>query len=491
MSAPTRTSAPPGPPAQAAAAPAPQANVTVVLTTLLLAGLSFALLQTMVAPAIPSIQAELGASTSAATWVLTGFLVSASVCTPIVGKLGDLYGKGQVLVLVLLVFAAGSVIAALADSIEVLIAARLLQGVAGGVFPLSFGIIRDTFPPAKVPLGIGIISATFGIGGGIGLALSGVIVDNFGIHWLFLVGLLAVPAAFVALRAIPASPTRERTRIDWAGAALLSLGLAALLIGVSRANDWGWTSGRALALMLGGVVVLALWVAFELRVHDPLVEMRVLRRRPVFLTNLVGLLIGFSMFSSFLLVPLFVQAPESTGYGFGASVTQAGLYMVPGAVVMLVAGPLAGGLAARFGARATLIVGCAFTTLSFLQLAVLHDSGLHIVLSQALVGVGIAFALSSMANLVVDAVEQRDVGVATGINTIMRTVGGAFGGTIAVAIVTAQTIGTSPVPAESGFTEMFFIAAGIGLLALIAAIGIPLRGKRAAPRAAPLAAQSR
>jgi len=489
MSAPATRSPAPRRPEVAPAALAAETNVTVILATLLLAGLAFALLQTMVAPAIPSIQVALGASTSAATWVLTGFLVSASVCTPIVGKLGDLYGKGRVLFVVLLVFAAGSVIAALAESIEVLIAARVLQGVAGGVFPLSFGIIRDTFPPAKVPLGIGIISATFGIGGGIGLALSGVIVDNLGIHWLFLVGLLAVPAAFVALRAIPASPTRERTRIDWAGAALLSLGLAALLIGVSRANEWGWTSGRAVALMLGGVAVLVAWVAFELRVHEPLVEMRVLRRRPVLLTNLVGLLIGFAMFSSFLLVPLFVQAPERTGYGFGATVTEAGLYMVPGALVMLVAGPLAGWLAGRFGARATLIVGCAFTTVSFVSLAFLHDTGLHVVVSQALVGIGIAFSFSSMANLVVDAVPQRDVGVATGINTIMRTVGGAFGGTIAVAIVTAQTIGASGVPAESGFTETFLVAAGVGLVALLAAIAIPLAGRAgAAASAAPAAA---
>jgi len=474
MADPARTSPPPSTPHAESAAPGPQVNVTVILATLLLAGLSFALLQTMVAPAIPAIQTALGASTSATTWVLTGFLVSASVCTPIVGKLGDLYGKGRVLFVVLLVFAAGSVVAALADSIEVLIAARLVQGVAGGVFPLSFGIIRDTFPPAKIPLGIGIVSATFGIGGGLGLALSGVIVDNVGTRWLFLVGLLAVPAAFVALRSIPASPTRERTRIDWPGAALLSLGLAALLIGVSRANDWGWTAGRTLALMVGGVVVLAGWVAFELRVHEPLVEMRVLRRRPVLLTNLVGLLVGFAMFSSFLLVPLFVQAPEATGYGFGASVTEAGLYMVPSALVMLVAGPLAGGLAGRFGARATLIVGCVFTTLSFVFLAFLHESVLHIVISSALVGVGIAFALSSMANLVVNSVDQRDVGIATGINTIMRTVGGGFGATIAVAIVTAHTIGASTVPAEAGFTETFFVAAGVGLLAVLAAIAIPV-----------------
>jgi len=444
-----------------------------VLATLLLAGLSFALLQTMVAPALPAIQRAFDTSASAAAWVLTGFLVSASVATPIIGKLGDLYGKGRVLTLVLLTFAAGSVLAALAESIELLIAARLLQGVAGGVFPLSFGIVRDTFPPHRVPLGIGIISATFGIGGGIGLVASGLIVDNADVSWLFVVGLLAVPAAVVAARAIPPSPTRERTRIDWRGAAVLSLGLAALLIGVSRANDWGWTSARVLALVLGGLAVLVAWVALELRTHEPLVEMRVLRRRPVLLTNVAGLLVGFAMFSSFLLIPLFVQAPERTGYGFGASVTEAGLYMAPSAAIMLVAGPLAGALGGRFGSRLTLIAGCLFATASFVLLAIAHSAGWHIVLSSVLLGAGIAFSMSSMANLVVESVAQRDVGIATGINTIMRTVGGGFGATLAVAIVTAETLPGTLLPVESGFTATFLLAAGVAALALLAAVAIP------------------
>lgn len=199
--------------------PRAASRVGPILASLLLAGLAFALLQTMVAPALPAIQRAFGTSPSTAAWVLTGFLVSASVATPIIGKLGDLHGKARVLFVVLLVFAAGSALAALANSIEVLILARLVQGVAGGVFPLSFGIIRDTFPPKRVPLGIGIISATFGIGGGIGLVLSGVIVDNLDVSWLFVVGLLGIPAAVVAIREIPPSPaTGTRTSTGWARA---------------------------------------------------------------------------------------------------------------------------------------------------------------------------------------------------------------------------------------------------------------------------------
>src|SRR3954452_15497371 len=162
----------------------PQERPTPVLLTLVAAGVTFSLSQTLVVPALPALAKEFDASSAAVSWVLTGFLLSASIATPIAGTLGDLYGKGRVLTAVMTLFAAGAMINALAPTIEVVIAGRVLQGVAGGVFPLAFGIVRDTFPRAEVPGGLAIISAVFGIGGGIGLPLSGVIVDNFNLDWL-------------------------------------------------------------------------------------------------------------------------------------------------------------------------------------------------------------------------------------------------------------------------------------------------------------------
>src|SRR5215213_889045 len=269
----------------------PAKSPTPVLFVLLLAGVSFALSQTLVVPALPSISREFGASATATSWVLTGFLLSASVATPIVG--------------------------------------RVIQGVAGGVFPLAFGIVRDTFPPARMAAGLGIISAIFGIGGGIGLPLSGVIVDNFDLSWLFWISLIALPAALAAHRLIPRDVTAERTTIDWAGAALLSAALAAILLGVTEANSWGWESARTLGLIAGGLVLLVLWTRFEAGRRDPLIDLGILAQRGVATTNLTGFLIGFAMFSSFLLIPQFAQAPESTGYGFGSSVTEAGLLLFP------------------------------------------------------------------------------------------------------------------------------------------------------------------
>src|SRR3712207_4228268 len=216
---------------------------TPILGALLLAALAFALLQTMVAPAIPHFAEEYDTSPSTATWVLTGFLLSASVCTPLAGKLGDLFGKGRVLTIILVLFSAGAIICALAPTIEVLIAGRVIAGTAGGVFPLAFGIINDEFPAERRATAIGLMSAMFGIGGGIGMPLSGVIIDNLHLSLLFWLGLIALPAAFAVWRYVPASPNRKGgTKIDYAGATLLSFGLLAILLGISRANTWGWSS---------------------------------------------------------------------------------------------------------------------------------------------------------------------------------------------------------------------------------------------------------
>ena len=197
-------------------------------------------LQTLVVPALPALAEEFDASPVGG---LVGpdraSCVSASIATPIVGKLGDLFGKGRVLTVVMLLFSAGAVINALAPSIEVVIAGRVLQGVAGGVFPLAFGIVRDTFPREQVAGGLAIISAIFGIGGGIGLPLSRRDRRQLDLHWLFWINLIALPAAFAAHRLIPPSPPVENATVDWLGAVLLSAALAGILLGVSQGSDDG------------------------------------------------------------------------------------------------------------------------------------------------------------------------------------------------------------------------------------------------------------
>jgi EmrB/QacA subfamily drug resistance transporter len=460
----------------------PRQHYAITLGVLALSALSYALLQTMVAPALPEIQHELGASPATVTWVLTVYLLSASVATPILGRLGDIFGKERTLVAVLLLFALGSVIAALSNSLGLLVAGRAVQGAGGAVFPLAFGIIRDEFPRERVASGIGLISATFGIGGGAGLVLSGLIVDHLSYRWIFWFGLVVVLIATVATHLfVPESPVKSPARIDFTGAALLSGGLTSLLLAVSEGNRWGWGSPQIMGLFAVAAVLLVVWVLFEQRAHEPLVDIDLLRLRGVWTTNLTAFLIGFGMFGSFILIPQFVQTPESAGYGFGVGVTGAGLFMLPSAAVMLVAGPLAGTLGTRVGSKVPLLIGTASAAASFLFLSIAHSEAWHFVVAVSLLGFGIGMSFASMANLIVEAVPQHQTGEATGMNTIMRTVGGAFGAQIAAAIVTDHIAEGSRYAGESGFTAAFVmgtIAVGVAFLAALLIPGRRVREPR-------------
>ncbi len=461
-------------------APPAAAQPTAVLAVLLAAGISFALSQTIVLPALSVLGEQYGASATATSWVVTAYLLSASISTPIIGKLGDVHGKGRVLTVVLVLFALGGLVNALAGSIELVIAGRVLQGVAAGVFPLSFGIIRDTFPPERVPGAISLISSVFGVGAGIGLPLSGVIVDHTHPSVVFWISLVAVPAAVGAHLVVPRTGTVRGMRIDWTGALLLSGALALLLLGVTQAPQLGWGSPGNVGLLAGGLALLVAWVAVERRVAQPLIELAVLRHRAVLATNTTGLLTGLAMFSGFLLIPQIAQAPTSTSYGLGASVTVAGLLLAPSAVGQLVAGPFAGRLGVRIGFRATLVIGSLLNVAAFGLLAVLHDRWWHLALGGLLLGAGVAFAFASMANLIVAAVEQREVGIATGINTVMRTIGGAFGSAVSTAVL-ASTAATGGLPSGGGYRTAFGLAAGMALLAAASALGVPRTAASSAP----------
>jgi len=461
---------PPAPPAPDAARQHP----TRTLLILAIGAISFALAQTMIIPALPAIQEETGVSEATVTWLLTAFLIVSSVATPLVGRLGDMFGKERLLVIVLLLFAAGSAICAVGtSSIELLITGRVVQGAAGALFPLSFGIIRDEFPRERVAQSIGLISSTFGIGGGAGLVLAGVFVDHLSLAALFWLAFgVTIVAAWATWRYVPESPVRVPARVDWVGGLLLALSLSTLLIGVSRGPDWGWTSGGVIGLIAAGLALAVVFVRWEQRVPEPMVDMELMARRSVWSPNLAAFAIGFAMFGSFILIPQLTQAPESTGYGFGLNATQAGLVMVPSSIVMLIAGPLSGWLSTRFGSRLPLAVGAGFAVASFVVLATAHAHIWTIAFGTALLGVGIALAFAAMANLVVAAVPATQVGVATGINTIMRSIGGAVGGQIAASLLASHLLVTG-LPAESGYTSAFAMSGAAALVALAVCAIVP------------------
>jgi EmrB/QacA subfamily drug resistance transporter len=462
----------------------------VTFAVLAISGASYALLQSAVAPALPDIQKELHSSATATAWLLTGYLLSASVLTPIIGRLGDMFGKEHTLVVTMAGLTAGTLIAALARSISVLIAARVIQGAGGAIFPLAFGIIRDEFPRERAAQGIALISAILGIGGGIGIVLAGPIIEAFDYHWLFWFPLIVLVAATLAtIFFVPESPVKSPGKIDWLGALLLSAWLVLLLLGITQTSEWGWGDDRVIALLAAAAVVLVLWVRVEARRREPLVDMAMMRVRSVWTVNAAAFLVGAGMYSSFILIPEFTEMPASTGYGFGSGVTQAGLFLLPATAMMMLVGPLAGWLATRVGSRVVLIAGCLLTTASFTLLAVAHRQQADIYVATALMGAGIGLAFAALANLIVEAVPPEQTAVATGMNTVMRTLGGAVGGQVGASLI-AGTVVASGLPSEGGFTLAFSFAAGACLLAALASLGVPKGPERSrAPGQAAIAAE--
>ena len=460
------------------------ARQRLLLGVLLTAGGGYALLQSLVVPALPTLRRELHTSATGATWVFTAFLLAACVATPLASRLGDLHGKKRLLVAVLLALATGTLIAALASSLPVLVLGRVIQGVGGAVFPLAFGIIRDELPRAQVAGGIASMTAVLGMGGVIGIILAGPILDKLSYHWLFWMPLPVIAFSLVAtVVVVPESRVRAVGSLSWPGALLFSGSLVCLLIAVSKAPDWGWGSRGVIGLMLAAVTLALAWLRTERRARHPFVDLRVLAREGAWTTNLVAVLLGWGMYSGFVLIPQFVQEPESTGYGFGVSVTQAGLFLLPWTAAMLVASPLGARMAGERGSEWLLAVGSAVGVGGFVFLLAAHGSEWEVLVASAVIGTGVGLAFASLANLVVETVPQTETSVASGVNIIARTLGGVVGTQVAVSVV-ATTITASGFPTLDGYIWVFAISAVALALATITSLRAPYARARAHATAA-------
>jgi EmrB/QacA subfamily drug resistance transporter len=434
---------------------------------------SYSLMQSLTIPVLSEIERELNTDQNTVTWVLTAYLLSASVFTPIMGRLGDAFGKERLLVFSLVALAAGSLLAALASSIGVLIVARIIQGVGGGVLPLAFGIIRDEFPHHKVGGAVSVVSSLLAVGFGAGIVLAGPIVSGLGYHWLFWLPFIVTSIAAVAsIVFVPESPVRTPGRISVLPAVLLSSWLVALLLALSEAPKWGWGSGRTIGLLVLAAVLVVAWIRVEQRAAVPLIDMHMMRLPGVWTTNLVALLVGVGMYASFGFTPQFIQTPSASGYGFGSSVTESGLLMLPSAVATFVTGLVAASIARRVGPKVVVVFGSAVAAGGMFMLAYFHDTKTEIAVSNGITGVGIGLAFACLAGLIVGAVPPEQTGVASGMNANIRTIGGSVGTAVMASIVTAHFL-PSGFPKEIGYTAGFAVLGGALLLAAIAGLAIP------------------
>lgn len=440
---------------------------------------SYALLQSVSVPTLPVMQEELATDQATTAWILTAFLLSASVATPILGRLGDSFGKRRMLIVSMVALSAGSVLAAVAPTIEVMLVARVIQGVGGGTIPLSFSIIRDELPEERIPNAISLISSLLAVGFAAGIVIAGPVADRVGFRVLFLLPALVAACAAVAARLLlPVSGIRSGIRLPLVPAALFTGWLVTLLLGMSQAPEWGWRSPAVLSLLASATVLLALWVMAERRLAVPLIDLRLMGQRGVWTANLVALLIGVAMFGSLGFLPQLNQTPTAAGYGFGASVTEAGQMMLPAAAATFLCGIVAARLSKRVGIRQVIVAGSLVASAGLLVVSLAHEHKWEMYVASGLTGLGAGLVFACLANAIIGAVPAAHTGVATGMNANIRTIGGTIGSALMGTIITANVL-PSGYPVESGYVIGFATLAGVALLAGVAGTLIPASGRRA------------
>jgi MFS family permease len=432
------------------------------------------MLQSLISPVLPTIQHDLGTTQAGVSWILIAWLLSASVATPLIGRVGDMIGKERSLLIVLGAIAVGSLVAGFAPNLAVIVIGRVIQGVGGAVYPVGFGIIRDEFDRRRVPSAIGAMSSVIAVGGGVGTVLAGPISDSLGWRWLFFLPLIVtLIIGVLSWRFVPASPVRSGGRINAMAAVALAVWLVALLP-VSVGQTWGWVSPITITLFAVAALAFVAWVTVEVRSKDPVIDMSMMRRPAVLMTNLVALFFGAAMFAILTFLPQFIQTPSSAGYGFGASVTVAGLLIVPMLVTMAIGGFVSGPIHHVVGFRAQLALGSAFLGLGCLGFAAWNDAQWQIAVGAAVFGLGLGIAYAAMTSVIVYAVPAAKTGVATGMNTNIRNIGGAIGTAVVTAVVTGSA-GANGLPSPSGYTLGFSILAVVAAVALVLSIFTPAR----------------
>ncbi|KFG75795.1 MFS transporter [Streptomyces mutabilis] len=442
------------------------------------AGIVVAVMQTLLVPVIKDLPRLLDTSSSNATWVLTSTLLSGAVATPIMGRLGDLFGKRRMLILSLSVMVAGALVSAFTDALLPMIVGRTLQGFAMGAIPLGIGLMRDMLPRERLGSAMALMSSSIGVGGGLALPAAALVAQHTDWHALFYGAAgLGVLAIALTLLVVPESPLRAKGSFDLPGALGLSAGLVLFLLPITKGSDWGWSSPTTLGLFAAAVVILLLWGLMELRVAAPLVDLRTTARREVLLTNLASIMVGVSFYVISLVLPQLLQLPSETGYGLGQSMVVAGLCVAPLGLTMMFTAPVYARLSARYGPRTTLIIGLLIIAVGYGGGLGLMNAAWQTVVTSVLIGAGIGLAYSSLPALIIGAVPASETGAANGLNTLMRSIGTSVSSAVIGMVLanTANDVGGVAVPTMHGFRVSFLIATAAVAVGLALAFFLPRR----------------
>lgn len=418
-----------------------------------------ALQQTLVVPAVPQFPEVLGVDPVLVSWLVTATLLTGSVATPIIARLSDMYGRRRLLMISMFFVLVGSVLAPL-GGIGVLIAGRALQGVGTALVPVAMAQMRDSLPPKKIGPALAIISATLGVGGGVGIPLGGVILEAFNWQALFwfsaLLSILSI--VFIAL-VIPREKPESTGSFDLTGAVLLTIGLSALLVAISQGNLWGWASAPVLVSFAVAVIVLLAWGRQQLGHPSPIVDLRSTSTVSLLFTNLSSFVLGVLMFTNLLLTTQVLQGAESEG-GFGWSTAAAGLAMLPNAAAMFIVAPFTAWLAEKLGPRMVLAVGGAVTAVAYLLRIFASTSGALVIVWATLVGIGVGIGYAALPMLIVRYAPGPQIGAANGVNALVRAIGTAVAsaGVAAIGAALSTVVDGQPVYSSAAFTLISALA---------------------------------
>uniref|UniRef100_UPI003D8B996E MFS transporter n=1 Tax=Gordonia sp. B7-2 TaxID=3420932 RepID=UPI003D8B996E len=464
------------------------------VVVLCVAGLIASLMQTLIIPIQPELPTLLGTSISSASWIITATLLAAAIAMPVAGRLGDMFGKQRIMIGSGILLTVGSLVCALSNSVVPLVAGRAIQGLAMGLIPVGISLMREVTPPRLTSMAVAAMSATLGVGGGVGLPLAAWITEEWNWHMLFWVSTaLAVVITVLIVLVVPHIADAAGGRFDYLGALGLGLGLVSALIAISKGNNWGWTSGSTLGLLVGGLAILVLWGFYEVRHREPLVDLRTTAKPAVLLTNLAAIAIGFGMMAQAIVIPALLETPEFTGYGLGQTVFAAGLWMAPGGLTMMLFAPVSGLLINKIGAKYTLAIGATVLGAGYLVAFFLMNSAWQLALASIIGSAGVGIGYAAMPTLIMGSVPITEAGAAVGLNGLMRSIGTTVASAVMALVLASSTTEYfgRDFPDQSTFHWCFVIAAAAAFIGVAITLCIPTARPTAGPQAVRLAGDQR
>ncbi len=431
--------------------------------------LALGTLQSVVEPALPLLQRELGVGPAEGALVANALLITGAVLAPVAGKLGDRYGGKRVLLWLMAAVSAGGLLAGLAPNLPVLLLGQVLQGVMVGALPLSFILVRRHLTAGESQAAIGVVLALFTGGGIIGMSVAGPIAHGLSWQWIFVLPTIVIVAATMAVARLmpPDPPAPSGDPVDWPGVALLSATLLALMLALVAVPGGGLPPLAVGAIVLVVAALAAGWVVVERRAAVPMVDLRMLAR-PAMRSSLV---LTFLMSIAFGMVVILLPqmfAVSADGYGFGLSTTDIGLLLLPGAIAGAVSDSVGGIAARRFGPRAVVVAGIGVTAVTMVALAVLHDAAWQLAVAKVLTAFAAGAGTTALLASTASAVATRDTGITTSLLVVTRLFGTIVGAQVAGTILAAGTGPASGAPSEAAFAAGFVVAGLASALSLVA-----------------------